>query len=240
MFLEVVQTDLSGISWKYQGHDNLTQDERQALIELKEAKHTVIKRSDKGDNVVLMDDTNYEVEVKRLLSDQNTYRRLDVDPFPRVVHELNSKLDDAMEAGLLMKREYEHLFVDDFSVTVFYCIPKVHKSFERPPGRLIVSAIRGPVDKIGGYLDSLLKELVSDLKSYAQDTCHVLAKIADLKIEGEAWLISIDVKSLYTSIPHECGIAVVKGFLDRCCSQFRPQNEFLIEILQFALTNNFF
>lgn len=187
-----------------------------------------------------MDDIYYEAEAKHLLGDTNTYHKLDYDPFPRVVQELNSKLDDAVEAGLLTKREYECLSVDDFIIPTFYCIPKVHKSLEKPPGRPIVSAIRGPLDRIGKYLDSLLKEMERELRSYVQDTRHVLAKIADLEIEGEAWLVSIDVESLYMSILPECGIAAVKGSLDRSFPQFGPQNEFLIELLQFALNNNFF
>lgn len=76
-----------------------------------------------------------------------------------------------MEAGLLLKREYEYLSVDDYNIPTFYCIPKLHKSLQKPPGRPIVSAIRGPLDRIGGYLDSLLKDMVYNLKSYVQDTC---------------------------------------------------------------------
>lgn len=104
MFLEMVQADLGEIPWKQLGQDNLTPTERQALRELKEAKQVIIKRSDKGGNIVLMDDEDYEKEAKRLLGDTNTYLKIDHDPFPRVVRELNSKLDDAVEAGLLTKK----------------------------------------------------------------------------------------------------------------------------------------
>lgn len=113
--------------------------------------------------------------------------------------------------------------VSEFNGPIFYCIPKVHKCLEKPPERPIVFAIHGPLKMIGGYLDSLLKEMVKDLKTYIQDTRHVLAKIADLEIGDEAWLIDIDVESLYTSIPHECGIRAVKTFLDKCYLKFGPK-----------------
>lgn len=145
-----------------------------------------------------------------------------------------------MEAGLLVKREFEYLSVDDFNIPTFYCIPKVHKSLEKPLERPIVSAICGSLDRIGGYLDSLLKEMVCVLKSYMQDTRHILAKISDLKIEGEAWLIGIDVESLYISIAHDCGIRAVKTFLDKHYPQFGHQKEFVIDLLQFSLFDNFF
>lgn len=215
-----------GITWKHVGHDNLTQIERQALKELKGAKNVIIKRSDKGGNVILMDDSVYEKEAKRLLGDTNTYRRLDGNPFPKLVQNLNSKLDDAMEGGLLTKRECEYLSVEDYNIPTFYCIPKVHKSLEKPPGRPIVSAIRGPLDRMGKYMDSLLKGMVVELKSYVQDTRHVLARLANLEVREEAWLVSIDVESLYTSIPHEQGITAVRNSLEKNFPLLGSQNEF--------------
>lgn len=54
------------------------------------------------------------------------------------------------------------------------------------------------------------------------------------------WLIGIDVESLYTSIPHTYGIKAVATFLDFHYPQLGPRNEFLVELLDFALSNNFF
>lgn len=81
--------------------------------------------------------------------------------------------------------------------------------------------------------------MVNELKSFVQDTRHVLAKVADLRITEKAWLVSIDVESLYTSIPHNWGMAAVKGFLEKRLPNFGPQNAFLVELLEFALNNNF-
>lgn len=73
-----------------------------------------------------------------------------------------------------------------------------------------------------------------------QDTRHVLAKISDLRVGHKMWLVGIDVESLYTSIPHSYGIQSVETFLDVHYPQFGSQNEFLTELLEFALYNNFF
>lgn len=66
-----------------------------------------------------MDEKPYETEAKRLLGDPMTYKRLDYDPFPEVVRELNRKLDGARDVGLLNKREFEHLLVGEFNVPTF-------------------------------------------------------------------------------------------------------------------------
>lgn len=59
----------------------------------------VIKRSDKGGNVVLLSEDMYEA--KRLLEDRDTYKLLEDNPFPLLVETLNEKLKLALELGLL-------------------------------------------------------------------------------------------------------------------------------------------
>lgn len=81
---------------------------------------------------------------------------------------------------------------------------KVHKSLENPPGRPIVSALKGPLERVGKYLDNLLKVMVTDLKSYVRETGDVLGHIAEIDLQG---------KPLYTSIPHEWGIRSIEIFL---------------------------
>lgn len=121
----------------------------------------------------------------------------------------------ASEEGLLSKHELEHLKINDNNIPTFYIIPKVHKSLREPPGRPIVSAIRGPLEWVGKYLDGMLKSMVVDLQSYVKDTRYVLASITKIKLEEDILLVGIDVESLYTSIPHEWGIKAVDYFLEK-------------------------
>lgn len=79
------------MDWTVRGPDNLSHEECCSIRELNEAKHILIKRSDKGGNVVLMDEKLYEKEVKRLLGDRRMYEKLDIDPFPKLMMELNKK-----------------------------------------------------------------------------------------------------------------------------------------------------
>lgn len=99
-------------------------------------------------------------EAKRLLNDQTTYEKLDSNPFPALVSELNRTLMDAKDEGLLTNREYQYLLVREFNVPTFYIIPKVHQNPENPPGRPILSACRGPLERGGRYLDSPLQDMV--------------------------------------------------------------------------------
>lgn len=67
----------------------------------------------------------------------------------------------------------------------------------------------GRLERIGKYLDLLLKDVVLKLKSYIKDTCDVLHKINIIKIEGDLWLVGIYVETLYISIPHATGLQTI-------------------------------
>ncbi|KAM4807737.1 sperm-tail PG-rich repeat-containing protein 2 [Rhinophrynus dorsalis] len=47
-----------------------------------------------------------------------------------------------------------------------------------------------------------------------KDTRDVLRRLVDLEVCGDSVLVTLDVESLYTSIPHECGIRACREFLD--------------------------
>lgn len=172
LFLEQVKKDLSIIDWNYKGLDNFTKAERKALKELQEAKDIIIKGSDKGGNTVLLSQALYE-ETMRLLQDETTYQRLPANPFPKIVASLNFKLNMALEEHLITLKECKYLSVNEFNIPTFYTIPKLHKSITRPPGRPIVSAIKGPLERIGKFVDALIKDLVCELPSFV----HALKKL---------------------------------------------------------------
>lgn len=67
-FLTQVKRDLSKVNWEYGGIDNLTRQERKALREMEEAPGIVIKGSDKGGNVVLLTEDQYEGMNPRIVS----------------------------------------------------------------------------------------------------------------------------------------------------------------------------
>lgn len=98
---------------------------------------------------------------------------------------------------MLTKKEWEYLKVDEYNN---HTIPKLHKSLTNPPSRPIVS-FKGPLEYVGKYVDDFIKDLVTKLPSYVQDTRDVLTKLQNLEIPPGAQLVRIDVESLYTRFP---------------------------------------
>ncbi|CAJ0946852.1 unnamed protein product [Ranitomeya imitator] len=72
-----------------------------------------------------------------------------------------------------------------------------------------------------------------------KDTTDVLRRIDGLVLEEDMWLVTCDVESLYTSIDHSHGMRAAKFFLDM--TNLGPELiHFILELLQFILTHNFF
>ena len=82
--------------------------------------------------------------------------------------------------------------------------------------------------------------LVKTLPSYIKDTKHALQIFGQIRFSGSHQLIfTMDVKSLYTVIPHRDGLEDLKFFLNKC-TLLEPSTTTLIRLAELVLTfNNF-
>ena len=109
----------------------------------------------------------------------------------------------------------------------FYLLPKIHK--ENNPGRPVISSVSCHTSEISRFVDHHLQDNVKELKSYVKDTTDFISKIESQPIvKPGSLLISMDVRSLYTNIPHKEGINAVKESLDK-----KPAKASTVVILMF-------
>ena len=93
----------------------------------------------------------------------------------------------------------------------FYILPKIHK--QGNPGRPIVSRNSHPTERISQFVDYHLKPLVQTTQSFIKDTTHFFHKLEQLgQLPNNAFLVTLDVSSLYTNIPHNHTLGV-RGYL---------------------------
>ena len=134
------------------------------------------------------------------------------------------------------------LIVDQPKAGRFYLLPKIHKAGNpgRPIGRPIVSANGHPTEKISEFVDLHLQSHVQTLPSYLQDTTDFLKKQEALgPIPSDALLVSMDVTSLYTNIPHSDGIKACEEAWDERDMK-DPPTQTLVKLLTLVLKcNNF-
>ena len=120
----------------------------------------------------------------------------------------------------------------------FYHLPKIHKAGN--PGRPIVSSCGAPTERISEYVDHHLHPLVVQIPSYLRDTTDFLRKLSTLEtLPPGSILVTLDVSSLYTNIPHNEGVAACREALETRPSLAPPTN-YLVDLIQQILTlNNF-
>ena len=121
-------------------------------------------------------------------------------------------------------------------------MPKIHKT--NTPLRPIVSGFNSPTDNLAKYLTHYLQSLTEILPSHIKDSKHFLQILETIdKIPNNAILVTADVTSLYTNIPHEDGIEAVAqhyAHWSHILPQHSPKTEVIKIILHFILKHSNF
>ena len=135
-----------------------------------------------------------------------------------------------------IKKIGSSLTKDDARAPRFYLLPKIHE--KNNPGRPVVSSIDSPSSNIFNYVDFHLQPIVQSLKSYIKDTTDFINKLdALIDIPKDLYLVTLDVKSLYTNIPYTEGIQAFANALESK-SPPNTSNQVLLKFLNLILTCN--
>jgi hypothetical protein len=125
---------------------------------------------------------------------------------------VKQKIMRAIEAmhvrGHIDDKTMEYFTPEDPKPGRFYLLPKIHK--ENNPGTPIVSANGHPTEKISEFIDFHLRPFIENLPSHIKDTTDYLKKMENLTIPENTTLVTLDVTSFYTNIPHDDGIAICR------------------------------
>ena len=148
---------------------------------------------------------DYINEADRQLSQKQHYRETDYNLTTTFTNKIKANITKMATNDKLPQECLKTLIPNNVRTSPFYMLPKIHK--ENHPGRPIVSGIDSPTDLISQTMDRILKPLVPKTQSYLKDTKHFLNIIKDIGyLHEDEYLVTIDVGSLYTSIPHSEGI----------------------------------
>ena len=189
-------------------HHNLTRTQQKGLQELCDNPHIILKKADKGSAVVCMNAKDYVHEVLRQLSDKDTYTILVDDPTDSYSLEIRTVLFDLLNDELIDDNMMDYLDVENARPGRFYILPKIHKP--NIPGRPICSSNNHPTEKISEFVDYHIRKYVTKLPSYVRDTQDFINKIKAIgSLTEDTLLVTMDVTSLYTSIPNQQGIEAV-------------------------------
>ena len=184
---------------------NLTQGEKKAMASLKDREDIIISKADKGGAVVIQNVDDYIKEAERQLGDTEFYQKVDRDLTTDHTNQINTTIDQFQQENLLPERTAKPLKTHHPKPAKFYMLPKVHKKGN--PGCPIISAIGNASSKIAQFVDHHLQPIAEKLPSHIKDTGAFLRKVNTIKsVPRNSILVTMDVGSLYTNIPHNEGI----------------------------------
>ncbi|CAN7943058.1 unnamed protein product, partial [Ixodes hexagonus] len=241
-YIQAVRNDIfNSLSHRNTRKGNLSKREQQVLNNLKSREDIIIRPADKGGGIVVMNRADYIGEASRQLDNVDFYQRLPDDPTQRFVTIINRTLQDLRNENKISVDHYNYLKSRNPHPGVFYLLIKVHKP--NNPGRPIISGIGTPTEQISEFVDHAIKHIPPLLQSYVKDTTDFLNQInrmneSDL-VSQDSILVTIDVNSLYTNIPHDEGLSAIREFLSVYPSSL-ADNDCIVRLLELILNYNNF
>ena len=223
------------------GRKNLSKKEEIALENLRSRDDIIVTNADKGGAVVINDVNQYIKEAERQLLDRNFYKKVTTNPTSIHAALVNNAIDQLKNRNLIDLKIAEQLKTVNPRTPRFYLLPKIHKP--NNPGRPVVSSINCHTERISQFVDHHLQPLAKNLTSYIQDTTDFLRKLQSLpeKLPKNTFLVTLDVRSLYTNIPNAEGIEAAKSYIEaRGQPGDRKLSQVIANFLTLILTlNNF-
>ena len=213
-----------------------------ALHNLATDKSIIIKKADKSNSIVIMDREKYKQEIERQLKNTTYYEQQDSNPEENIKSNILKCMEEISERSNISDK------LDTFPTKIrtpqFYVLPKTHKEINTSlpigyPGRPIVSACSSPTEHISKYVDSLLQPKMKALPSYIKDTTDFINKLKNIRLKQESYLVTLDVASLYTNIPHTDGIDACTYFLAKDNDNFLSTED-ISKLIKLVLESNYF
>ncbi len=202
-FIDMNEIQLSKVISRKNKPQNIMKEERQGLRELAMRDDIVVKKADKGSNIVIMRRDDYVAKGLKQLSDTKYYLPQSENLTQKHNKEIGNFLRLMRRCGEISEKTFQYLWREDPRTLEFYLLPKIHKNVTPPPGRPIISANDCPTETISKLVDFFVKVFLTDIKLYLKDTTAFINRLKNIgRLPAHAILFSFDVVSLYTYISY--------------------------------------
>ncbi|XP_053567775.1 structural maintenance of chromosomes protein 4 [Bombina bombina] len=239
-FIRLVTQDLDNERTHTQWKNNLTHEERKAITTLQVDDSIIVRPADKGGTIVLLNDSDYREDIMEQLSDLSTYTPLTSDPTFEYKRQLDALIKMGFEQGFITDHIKKICTILHPRIPIMYTIPKIHKRLEKPPGRPIVSAVQSLLQPVAQYIYFLLQPVVRDMQSFILDTNDLIRQLGSVSVQQGDILVTLDVNSLYTIIPHQVGLLAIREHLTNNPHYEGPPVDFVLSLIEFCLHKNYF
>ena len=220
---------------------NINREEVQALAELKRDSSKVILTADKGVALVIMDKPDYNTKAQELLNDKKTYKDINTDPTNKLKTKLISLLKKIRAEGGIEEWFYKKMYPTGTVAPTFYGFTKIHK--RDIPLRPIMSS-RGSINyEVAKELARILRPLVGKSPHHIKNTGDFVQQVRGIKLQPTESITSYDVSALFTSLPIESAIIIIRNKLEldpELNQRTTMKVEHITSLLEFCLKTTYF
>lgn len=185
---------------------------KEAVKTLGEKKETVyFTKADKSNNIVIFDKEEY-IELTNEFIENGPYELVNFDPLPGMIRRTKAAISEAAKVFVKEDRLTLKLHVSNPSIPRMYTQLKTHKQGMKL--RPITPNNNSPTQRLAMWL--LKKFNLMKIKfetASIKNTIEFVDKIKNIKPADNEMQVSFDVDNLYTNIPMDIGLEVLRIWL---------------------------
>ena len=230
-----------------QKENNLSLQQQKIMKKLQRSRQVItIKPADKNLGVVVLDTEDYLTQCCNLLTDEKTYRQAKLYPHNEIRNKVMNTVVVAFKTTIqnVSKKLYSYLqppTKGNHQIPKLYGLPKIHKEFERlPPLRPIVAQSSSLLTPTAKFIDHVLQPLAQSYEDYIQNSTSLILHLQTLEIPKNAVLVTVDVESLYPSIPQTECLKIIYEQMIRKRHLILTNPNLIIRLLHVNVNYNYF
>ena len=189
--------------------------------------------------MVVMDKQDLTNKSNQLLC-QQAYRAIPRNPTNKIKTKLVNILKRVKNQTGLDNKTYRTMYPMGCRAPKFYGLPKIHK--QDTPLRPIVSSCGSVTYGVAKELSKILKPLVGE-SHYINSTHDFVEQVKSVTLLPEECLSSYDVSALFTSVPVDLSLDIIKDLLEKdptLKERTVMSVEDIVLLLEFCLKNTYF
>jgi hypothetical protein len=206
-----------------------------ALTALKRNRNIHITRSDKTNQIVILNKDVYSEKMNELLSDPETYVQLRTNPLKNKTISVNGVINRVFQRDDNLRNALKQV---NPSNAYAYGLPKTTKP--NVPLRPIIANINTPTYKLAKWLSKLLSPALGKVSgSHIINNVDFVEKVKQVNLNGGK-MVSFDVDSLFTKVPVDETLQFLERKLPELNLDLPVSNEDFIKLIRVCVDDNVF
>lgn len=196
----------------------------------------LITKADKGNTIVIMDKNHYSLKVNNFI-ENNNITLVNTDPSTEFVKALNNAINHCTH--LFSNATRHSLKPINAEAPQFTGLPKIHKP--NIPIRPLVNFTTAPSYKVSKKLAQIIKSSINLKNNHSTKNCiEFIDKLKDIQIKPNFRIASFDIVDLYTNIPVQDTITILKSNLNEANIRSSEEINEITALLEVILNQNYF